>query len=539
MKNIKVGARLALGFGLVTLLIGGAALFAASLITGLIGEIDTIAERRLPNVVAASKMEATVLKSARLLRGMLLEESREALMADVAANAKLIKERAGYAEYLKTHVQAPALRRELDAAMAARDAYLPAEKSFTDLIVADKSAEAKTFLLDKMRPLQGHYIEALERFVDMQSKVAQDSAHQTVAEAKTGLLWVAGVIALAIMLTIAVAWLILRSIVGPLKDAVTISEQIAQGNLRNTIALDRKDELGALMQSLHGMQSHLARLVKGIQENAGDVAGVSGELASAAEQVAAATSQQSEAAASMAASIEEMTVSVSHISESAESASHKTAEASRLSQSGGKIVNRTGDEVREIAAGIGRAAGMVEELQKHSSEISTITAVVKTISEQTNLLALNAAIEAARAGEEGRGFAVVADAVRELAERTARSNAEIATIVGKIQGSTAKVFGEMNLSVERAKSGLSLSQEAGEAIATASKGTDDILSAAREISTALHEQRQASEDIARNVESIAQMAQENSSAVEQTKQSAKTLQKLAGELQASVMEFRV
>jgi methyl-accepting chemotaxis protein len=539
MKNIKVGARLALGFGLVTLLIGGAALFAARLITGLIGEIDTIAERRLPNVVMAGKMEGSVLKSARLLRGMLLEENREALMADVAANAKLIKERAGYAEYLNAHVQAPALRRELDAAMAAREAYLPAEKAFTDLIVADKSAEAKAFLLEKMRPLQGHYIEALERFVDMQSKIAQDSAHQTVAEAKTGLRWVAGVIALAIVLTIAVAWLILRSIVGPLKDAVTISEQIAQGNLRNTIALDRKDELGTLMQSLDGMQSHLARLVKGIQENAGDVAGVSGELASAAEQVAAATSQQSEAAASMAASIEEMTVSVSHISESAESASHKTAEASKLSQSGGKIVNRTGDEVREIAAGIGRAAALVEELQKHSGEISTITAVVKTISEQTNLLALNAAIEAARAGEEGRGFAVVADAVRELAERTARSNAEIAAIVGKIQGSTAKVFGEMNLSVERAKSGLSLSQEAGEAIATASKGTDDILSAAREISTALHEQRQASEDIARNVESIAQMAQENSSAVEQTKQSAKTLQKLAGELQASVMEFRV
>jgi len=134
---------------------------------------------------------------------------------------------------------------------------------------------------------------------------------------------------------------------------------------------------------------------------------------------------------------------------------------------------------------------------------------------------------------------VVADAVRNLAERTARSTEEISATINKIQSSTVQVFNGMNESVVRAQSGMDLSKEAGRVISQLSVKSGEVQVVVREISSALREQSQASNDIARHVESIAQMAQENSGAVEQTQHSAQLLQNLAADLQSSVMTFSV
>jgi hypothetical protein len=141
---------------------------------------------------------------------------------------------------------------------------------------------------------------------------------------------------------------------------------------------------------------------------------------------------------------------------------------------------------RGVAARAGDARGVVERLGAAADEIGNVVDLIGDIAAQTNLLALNATIEAARAGEAGRGFAVVAGEVKSLAGQSARSAAEIATRIGKIQ----QVVGE--------------TVEIIDAIA---KAIADMESGTTAIAAAVEEQSAATSEIARCVAVAAGHAQ--------------------------------
>ncbi len=368
------------------------------------------------------------------------------------------------------------------------------------------------------------------------------AADALVTQARWMMLLYVSLAAAAVAATLGIAFKLIRGILGQIggepADAVEVAQRIAAGDLTKDVSVAPGDT-GSMLASIHGMQVTLRGVLASLQDEARRVAATAEQLATSSDQVAQGSQEQAEAAASMAAAIEEMTVSISHVSARAEEATSISSHSGELARQGAEVIHSAAREMQSIEASVKGSADIIAALEEQSAQITAIVNVIREIADQTNLLALNAAIEAARAGEQGRGFAVVADEVRKLAERTASSTQEIASMIERIQEGTGSAVASMETGVAQASTGVGLATQAGAAIRDINGQSDRVVEVVGDISASLREQTTASGDVARGIEHIAQMTEENSSAVRETAQAAHDLTSMAASLQAVVDRFRV
>ncbi len=319
---------------------------------------------------------------------------------------------------------------------------------------------------------------------------------------------------------------------------IDIVKQIAKGNLSREIAT-RTGDSSSLLAAMKQMQIGLKEIIGGTLQRADMLAQAARQLAVSSHQVLKASESQSDASSSVAASVEELTVSISHISENSANAQQHALETGNLAKDGSRVVQEVIAEMDKISAVVATSSSLITSLGEQSHQISNIVKVIKEIAEQTNLLALNAAIEAARAGEQGRGFAVVADEVRKLAERTALSTQEIASMIQKIQSGTNDAVEGMSQGSACVDEGVQMVSRAGNSMEKIQIGVQQVLAAVDDISSSMKEQNSASNLIAKDIEGIAQMTEETSSIIKGVAASADHLEQLAATLKESVGQFKL
>ena len=401
--------------------------------------------------------------------------------------------------------KALALVAERRTAMMAVRAKFDAVKSQGDFAVI------QDYALNQLEPSSKAYIEALNGFVQVQEQ-RRDAATAQAAETRrratlTGLVSAIVVFAAGILL----AALLVRSITRPLARAVAAAGAIADGDLTQQITVDRKDELGQLLQALSAMAGRLRGVVTEVRHGVDSVSTASNEIATGNQDLSARTEQTAANLEETAASMEELTSTVTQSADTAQQANQLAAGAAKAATHGGEVVAQVVQSMQQIS--------------ESSRKIADIIGVIDGIAFQTNILALNAAVEAARAGEQGRGFAVVAGEVRSLAGRSAEAAKEIKTLI--------------NASVETVETGSAQVSQAGKAMDEIVGGVRRMTDLMGEIAAAAHEQRDGIGQVNQAVTNLDQMTQQNAALVEESAAAASALRDQAQRLAEVVSVFNV
>ena len=509
--KFRIGTRLGLAFGALILLLAAVCLFSVVNTRRLAADLQATVSQDLARVDLVNALDRSA--------GLIARASRELLIVETAGAIKRQREQVArsLADSEAQFGRLAALGSEgdmaglLEAVRTGKDGFAAAIAAYLKTLDAGNPDDARRALLVELRPVQAAYEKALSGLgAAVRDRVsARAGADQRLAETTSATLLGLGIAAVLVALAAAVS--ITRSIAVPLQQAIGAARAIRDGDLSRSVDPLTHDEIGTLLGAIGEMQRHLTRVLQQVHGAAHDVAASSGEIAHGNADLSARTERASSHLQQTASAMEQISATVA-------GSSLKSREAAEVAARARSAVIEGGETVEGLV-------GTMTRIAEASHRIRDIIAVIDGIAFQTNILALNAAVESARAGEHGRGFAVVAGEVRSLAARAAAAAKEIK---GLIDDSAAKV-----------EQGSATVSAFGQRIRGIVSEVVHVRQLIEEVSLASRQQEDGIGSINRSVSELDQSTQQNAALVEELAATTESLKGHAQRLVGAVGFFRL
>jgi methyl-accepting chemotaxis protein len=472
MKNWTIGRRIITSFTImlfITMALGGFALWQ---ILTLNNRISDLSENILPSVFILNEVNELTYSNFNTVLKMSKASPEELpdLEKKITANKTRIEDL--YNKYITSLVADPEDGRIIMESSRLHKILVEHRSHWFELLHENKAEEAQRYFTSTLIPSLEKELTAVQASVDYNKHLGQVADKRGKEAARSGRILIASFLAVALVLSTLLSWMVTRSTNGILRS---IASNLDRGSL---------------------------------------------QTASAARQVSMASNSLSSGANEQASSVEETSTALEEMSSMIRATAENARKATTLAS-----------EAREVAdAGAmlrGEVMTAMSVMESSSTEVAKIVKNIDEIAFQTNILALNAAVEAARAGEAGAGFAVVADEVRSLAQRSAAAAKETAEKID------AAIISSRNGSECSAKVGESL-REIAEKVRAADLLVADIARAASEQAQGIEQINGAMAQMDKVTQGNASSAEESASAAEELDAQAETMKDLVGQLRRLV-----
>lgn len=553
-KNLKIGTKLIIAFAIIIVIYAITVITAIFNINSMSERMDRLYAEPFENLELSYKIIGNTRAVQKNLLLMCASDSAVDTEECINETEEYVDELAENIEalgtgYVSDKEMVNKLLQAFEALRAPRDEVL-------QYLAAGDRERALTLYLNDYEP----QTKALRNVSNKIADISKADAEKWISESREMnrniVTMIVVLAAISVLFTIAIWFIITRSIIAPLNEVKRAANEISNGQLSAKIVYNAKNELGELANDMRSIVDSLSLYVSEVRKGMvalgrgklnyqcevafkGDFIALADAMAeigallrdsmeqisSSAEQVSASAEQVANGAQTLAAgaseqasSIEELAASINEIADSVKENADNAVKSSELADKvGGKVLN-SDEQMRNLVKSI-------EQVKKNSKEITGIIAEIEDIAFQTNILALNATVEAARAGEAGRGFTVVAGEVRRLAAKTSAASKMSAELIEKNESAVDE--------------GLMAAKETAHSLGESAEGVKKVNMTVEKISEMSLQQADAITQIRKSVELISDIVQGNTATSEESSAASEELSAQAQILKELVEQFEI
>ncbi|MCO2268211.1 methyl-accepting chemotaxis protein [Pseudomonas aeruginosa] len=455
LRRIAITPRAVIGFAILASLLVALGLFAHNRMGSLNRAAKDIGEVWLPSVEASAQLSG-LMSELRLgeMNHVLLHDAtrmrqQEQRMDEVIATLARVERE--YRPLLVLDEE----RALLDQFVQRQQEYLEGHAALLALSRDNRTDEASVL----MGGAQLQRYEQVQRPLKQLIALDREAAHASTAEAadvysraSTAIL---AVLLVALAASVTIAWLLTRSIVVPIRQAVSCADRIAARDLTGEIASDGDDEPAQLMKAMRSMQASLHDTIEQIGDSAALLAAAAEQLNAVTEEGNRSLARQNDEIEMAATAVNEMSAAVEEVARNASS----TAEASSLSELVADevraLAHRTPQSTHEIEGMIAsvregtdtavsamrendqRARQMLDEAEAADHALGEIAEHATRINERTLVIASAAEEQAHVAREVDRNLVNIRDVAVQTtqgAEQTRGASHELSRLANDLKG---------------------------------------------------------------------------------------------------------
>lgn len=509
--NIKIKDRLIAAFSLITIVMVLLVAYAVSILHAVNYRSMSFHATWLPKIEHLEELHTAISRIYIAEQGYILNMNKAGIPVSEKEINTLANAIAASVKNLDEMIDSDVEQRLFEDFKNNSKAYIEAHHKIMILINANRIEEAMALLQGVANSLYVRMSDEINKLAELTKAGSADAAMSgTAITTHAGRTILAG-LCLAVVIVIATAVNLIRSIYRPMRITIDALDRIVKGDFTEGIQVTSRDETGQILSLMQILQRNLGHVLADFSASARNIVSGSEQVARRNTKLSKSTHEHGANLQVVASSMEELLNTVNQNADNAQQANQLAMSSRDHAHKGGAVA--------------GRAVSAMAEINSSSKKIADIIRVVDEIAFQTHLLSLNAAVEAARAGEQGRGFAVVAREVRKLAGRSAIAAKEIKAL---IQESVGKI-----------EEGTRLVNESGKTLDAIVISVKKVADFVAEIAAASQEQASGIAHVTRAVLQMDEMTQQNASLVEEAVAASESMDAQAQQLNALIEHFKL